>query len=263
MVTKRFDAGTDVTYACSSAVLNRLGADALAEAEHAHAAGIKHIVRREHFIAGRSLLRHSLSVATGHAVQPGEWQFAIGVNGKPSVVPGQPQVQFNISHAEGLVAVVTNPAAQVGIDVELVTGTRGAGPVLDLLTRREQAWLDRQCVSDRWHAFLQLWTAKEATSKAVGLGCAVDFRELEIDVPAGQVRGPDGMVGTGSDMGIVMAIIEMQGAVYCLCVATVHSSGQETLNQSNHSGHPGLECHPSSVPMSSSWDTLRHPRSFC
>ena len=121
MDTTRTNAGPNVTYACSGVVLDRLGSDVLDEQEHAHAAGINHTGRREHFIAGRSLLRHSLSAATGHAIHPADWQFANGKYGKPSVVPGQPQIQFNISHSEELIALVIIPVAQVGIDVDLIT----------------------------------------------------------------------------------------------------------------------------------------------
>ena len=224
------DTGLSVTYACPGDVLRRMGIDALDEAEFTRAALMTNGARHQHFIAGRTLLRHCLSTAVDNAVQPDEWRFKISEHGKPSVISGLPQVEFSLSHTEGLVAVATNPAARIGIDVELVTGTQDTGPAPDLLTRREQVWLKRQSDADRWPAFLKLWTAKEAMSKAVGRGCDLDFRKLEIDVPAGLGRCPYGLLDTGDHMAIDIRTMDAQDATYCLSIAGVHTPDRETLD---------------------------------
>lgn len=213
------DTGWSVACARPGDVLRRLGKCTLDEADHARAAGISDETRHEHFIAGRALLRQRLSEQAGDTVQPASWQFVHGACGKPSVRPGLPQIPFSISHAAGLVAVATGPGLQIGIDLELVTDIRSTGPVLDQLTRREQAWLQKHSDAGRWAAFLQLWTAKEAVSKALGLGCGLDFHDIEIDVPAGRARCPGGILDTGDYMNFERHTITALGSTYCLSVA--------------------------------------------
>ncbi len=170
-------------------------------------------------MAGRILLRHRLTAAVEGTVEPADWIFANCVHGKPAVAPGLPQIHFSISHAEGLVAMATSPVSELGVDVELITGVQDTTPALDQLNHRDQTWLRQHDGADRWPAFLQLWTAKEAVSKATGLGCGVDFHEIEIDVPARRARCPDGLLDIGNHMDFDLTTIEAHGATYCLSTA--------------------------------------------
>jgi len=200
-----------------------LGTETLDEAECARANRISDKVRQQHFTAGRALLRHRLSCVVEHAVRPASWRMAEGLHGKPSIAPDLPQIHFNISHADGLVAVATSPSVPVGIDLERATGTRDTSPALDQLTHREQAWLNQHGEADRWSAFLQLWTAKEAVSKATGLGCSVGFNDIEIDVSAGRARCPDGLLDVGNHMDFDQRTVTTSDATYCLSVACMQT----------------------------------------
>ena len=217
------DTGRQIVYACPSDVIRRLGIGTLDEAERARADRITDKVRHEHFVAGRALLRRRLSCAVDQAVHPAAWRMADGFHGKPSVAPGLPRVHFSISHADGLVAVATSPVAEIGIDLERVTGARNTTPALDQLSHREQSWLKQHAEAGRWPAFLQLWTAKEAVSKATGLGCGVDFHDIEIDVPAGRARCPDGVLDIGNHLDVDLRSINNHDATYCLGVASMQA----------------------------------------
>ena len=219
------DAERQIVYARPCDVLQRLGADTLDETERARAARISNWLRHQHFTAGRALLRHRLSCVVDQAVRPAAWRMAEGLHGKPSTAPGLPQIHFSISHADGLVMVATSQTTPIGIDLERVTRTRNTNPALDQLSHREQAWLDRHDGADRWPAFLQLWTAKEAVSKATGLGCGVDFHEIEIDVSAGQANCPDGLLDVGDRMEVDQRTINNHDATYCLSVACMKTDG--------------------------------------
>lgn len=208
-----------VAYARPCDVLQRLGTHTLDQAERARAARMSNRARHEHFIAGRILLRHRLTAAVADTVQPADWKFANCAHGKPSVAPGLPLIHFSISHAEGLVAVATSPVLELGLDLERVSGTRDTSPAVDQLSHREQAWLNQHAAADRWPAFLKLWTAKEAVSKATGLGCGVDFNDIEIEMPAGRARCPDGLLGIGNHMDFDLKTVEAYGATYCLSTA--------------------------------------------
>jgi len=215
------DICTDVTYACPDDIINRLGTGTLDEAERAHAAHISNEVRRKHFLAGRALLRHQLSVVTGHGVQPATWKFRNGEYGKPGVTPGLPQIDFSISHARGMIAIATSSAIRVGIDLEPITGTQNTEPVVDQLSRRERAWLERQAEACRWASFLRLWTAKEAVSKLLGTGCGVEFAAIEIDMAAGLARCRKTLIADGSQVSISMKTVEAEEVSYCLSVASM------------------------------------------
>ena len=213
MAAARDETGLTVAYAQPRDVLHRLGTDSLDQTEHARAALMSNQARHDHFIAGRALLRHCLSAAAANTVQPAEWQFVNGAHGKPAVKPGLPQLHFSISHAHGLIAGAISPVAEIGIDLELVTGDRDSSPTVDQLTDREQDWLHQHGTADRWPAFLQLWTAKEAVSKATGLGCGLNFHDIEIDVPAGRAQCLGGFLDFDRQT------IEAHGATYCLSTA--------------------------------------------
>lgn len=219
MAVAAHNTGLAVAYARPCDVLQRLGTDSLDQSEHARAARMSDKVRREHFMAGRILLRHRLTAAVEDTVEPADWTFVSCAYGKPAVAPGLPPIHFSISHAEGLVAVATSPVAELGIDLELITEAQDTSPALDQLSQCEQTWLHQHDKADRWPAFLKLWTAKEAVSKATGLGCGVDFHDIEIDVPARRARCPDGLLDIGNHMDFDLTTIEAHGATYCLSTA--------------------------------------------
>lgn len=86
----------------------------------------------------------------------------------------------SLSHSEGhiVVAVARRP---VGVDVECVRG----GSVDATLVRRtctpgERRALAAEPTRAREAAFLRLWTRKEAVSKAIGAGLALDFAGVDV-----------------------------------------------------------------------------------
>ena len=79
-------------------------------------------------------------------------------------------LEFNISHTEGLVALITSRNGPVGIDVEYLRPLDPAdlGTALTADDRRRIA-----AAGDPVAAMLHCWTAKEAVVKAAGLGITV------------------------------------------------------------------------------------------
>ena len=73
---------------------------------------------RREFVAAHALLRTMLTYHLG--VPPTAWRFLVDANGKPSIDPnvGPHQLQFNLSHTRGLVAVALASRGAVGVDVE-------------------------------------------------------------------------------------------------------------------------------------------------
>lgn len=93
--------------------------------------------------------------------------FKSNPNGKPYLANQGIDLQFNLSHTDGLVACVVVRDGDCGIDVEAVRSD------LDLpaavLAPSEQRLLAEAPSSTRAELFFRLWTLKEAYVKARGL----------------------------------------------------------------------------------------------
>ena len=127
---------------------------------------------RRDFTIAHDLLRRALS-RCAH-LPPGNWHFAINEYGKPSIENIDPQARalsFSLSHTRGCVACAITSNAPLGIDVERVDQSHCIQDIADrYFSETEAAWL-RQC-SDQLRniRFAELWTLKEAFSKAIGVG---------------------------------------------------------------------------------------------
>lgn len=92
-----------------------------------------------------------------------------GANGKPYLPPPYDRIGFNPSDSGGWYLFGLVEGAQIGVDLEV----RQPRPKAMAIARRhfpaaEVGWLAAQ--DDLDHAFLRLWTMKEALFKAIGRG---------------------------------------------------------------------------------------------
>lgn len=127
-------------------------------------------------LLGRLLLRVALQ---RHGFAPALLdQITIDAADRPSLPA---PLQFNISHTDGLVALITSEEGRVGIDVEHLRplDPDDLGTALTAEDRRRIAAAD-----DPVAAMLRCWTAKEAVVKAAGLGITVP------ELPAWREDGP-------------------------------------------------------------------------
>ena len=119
--------------------------------------------------------------------------FETGRHGKPSLVVDRHRrpVSFNVSHsgAHGMIAL--SRQGRVGVDVEARVPRHNLAGLIDaVLTPGEQHELEELAEADsgrRLEFFLNLWTLKEALSKAYGKGLSMDVSSIEI--PACLRRG--------------------------------------------------------------------------
>ena len=134
---------------------------------------------RETFVVARALVRCQLSQYG--PVAPAQWRFVTNAHQCPFVDPeqaGEPPLYFNLSHADGLVALAVRRGHRVGVDVERISR-----PVLDDLPERhfapdEVRDLRRLPAADQARAFFDYWTLKEAYIKARGLGLALPLDQF-------------------------------------------------------------------------------------
>ena len=157
-------------------ILSRLSAE-----EQQRAARFRIAEARHRFILARVMLRHQLGTEIG--IVPESVFFATGKHGKPRLdIPGiDDPPQFNLSHSGDVVVFVVG-SVDVGVDVESLRDVRNA----ERMARRffspsEQSVIQSLGGATRDHAFLRIWTQKEAFLKATGLGVGMPLREVETE----------------------------------------------------------------------------------
>jgi 4'-phosphopantetheinyl transferase len=162
----------------------------LAAAEHARAARFGRESLRRRYIVGRASLRWALARALG--VAPDAVPIVRGPRGRPRL-DGETDLDFNISHTEGVALMGIARGCRIGVDVERADrDVHADGLARKFLTAAEQATLAPLDAQARRTRFLRYWTCKEAMSKATGDGLSAPFRELELHVAdvVELVRGP-------------------------------------------------------------------------
>jgi len=135
--------------------------------------------------------------------------FATTEAGKPFATNVDPPIAYNVTHDNGLIAIASSaniynpPAFTIGVDVMKVripgreTFASFVETVGDQLTAHERYLISSAETQDQGlECFFWMWTAKEAYTKALGLGLGFDFRRVEFD-PALDILLVDGIVPKG------------------------------------------------------------------
>lgn len=130
--------------------------------------GLRQQGARDRAMIARALLR--LELAQRLECRPEMVEFSFGPEGKPALAGGDAW-HFNLSHSHDRVVLALAPGAPVGVDIE----SRARRTRIDALARHwygadEQAELWRLDDATRRYRFFQLWTVKEAVTKAMGRG---------------------------------------------------------------------------------------------
>lgn len=143
-----------------------------------------HAKSRLHFLAGRALARHALAHYADVSLQ--SLRFTSNPHGRLEVAwPSQALgLHFNISHTRGFAAVAVCRHARIGIDVEAIELDVDCHEVAPLVfTRGElERFLLSPCPDDHdfvKNRFFDLWTLKESTIKALGLGFSLPPKTFE------------------------------------------------------------------------------------
>jgi 4'-phosphopantetheinyl transferase len=149
---------------------------------------------RHRWIAGRAMLRSLLGLAAG--LDAASVRLRRGVRGRPEI-EGDHAIDFNISHTHDTaiiaIATKTRENVRIGVDIEREDRRVNAdGLARKFLTARERAEIAPEGTDAYRRQFIQLWTCKEAMSKATGDALSAPFREMDVTLDGGRrlVSGP-------------------------------------------------------------------------
>ena len=125
---------------------------------------------------------------------PNEWVYERGENGRPEIVDGPSGLRFNISHTEGMVAVLVHGDNDAGVDVEAPwRSTNTTSVSRRVFTDEERAAMLALPSDQQAGRFYQLWTLKESFIKAKGKGFAMPLSKFGFTI------GDDGSIGFSCD----------------------------------------------------------------
>jgi phosphopantetheinyl transferase len=147
----------------------------LTEAEKRRAAAMGSTRRRAQFVAGRWLM-HRLAVEV-----LGEGGYVLDtLDDRPLLRASDgATASCSISHSAEVVLCAAARAPATGVDVELVRPRSDFDALCArVLHPRERLRLRGIDEAARWQGFYELWTAKEAVAKALGIGLAFPFGAL-------------------------------------------------------------------------------------
>lgn len=146
---------------------------------------------KRRFAAAHTRLRNILAVPA--QTRPELLIFGAGTFGKP-YLESYPHISFSLSHSEdtGFLAVCTK-SAEIGADIEKIReGREFRGIASRYFTEPEQLFYDKDPSPE---TFMQIWTRKEAYTKALGTGLQTPLDSFS--VPLGNITEITPMPGTG------------------------------------------------------------------
>jgi 4'-phosphopantetheinyl transferase len=156
---------------------------ALSEDERLRASRFHFEADRGRFVASHAALRRILASYLGAA--PASLTFGAGKHGKPFLdAPAHGRsLRFSLSHSGDLALVAVSLGRDLGVDVEQVRPrVDHEGFAARYFSPRERDALARIPPGDRLHAFLEIWTLKEAYLKACGDGLARALDAFDVTV---------------------------------------------------------------------------------
>ncbi|NUM68443.1 4'-phosphopantetheinyl transferase superfamily protein [candidate division KSB1 bacterium] len=160
--------------------------DALSADERERADRFVFAKDRERFVVARAALRDIISRYLH--VAAGDIRFEYSEFGKPGLARlHQSNLQFNLSHSNGVALLALTLTRRLGIDVEFLR------PVNDFeqIARRffsanESATLFRLPAAQQPLAFFTCWTRKEAYIKAIGEGLSHPLEHFDVSLAPDQ-----------------------------------------------------------------------------
>jgi 4'-phosphopantetheinyl transferase len=161
----------------------------LAPGESERAARFRFSRDRDRYVATWTGVRAVLGKVLNR--DPASIQFGYGPFGKPALEPEDlaRQVQFSVSHSQGMGLLALQAEDEVGVDIEAVRSVPDALAIAQrLFTAEESRVLEALPPGERDLVFARYWTGKEALLKSIGRGLSHPVNTFA--VPPGELTEP-------------------------------------------------------------------------
>lgn len=143
---------------------------------------------RERFVLSHCFVRQVLTRHVPRLAEP-DWHFDLGQRGRPEIaatlqesMPETLGLRFNLSHADGLFALVVTRNYDCGVDVESIDrSTDLVGVGKRSFASPEFALFSALSGAEQRRQFFVYWTLKESYIKAIGTGLATPLRDFWFD----------------------------------------------------------------------------------
>lgn len=195
---------------------------------------------RRQYLVAHTLVRRALALEAGLA--EAELVIFRSSRGRPFLQPpdgglprGGPELDFNLSHANGYNLLGVMRGQRIGVDVErLGRDAHALDTVVETFAPEEQQWVAKAAPGhSRDRRVLRLWTLKEAYSKARGLGLGLPFDEFSFDLA--EDRGVKGFRPPADDLAGRWRFVELEPVPDVLVAVAVQADdGQEPVLQLHH-----------------------------
>ncbi len=129
---------------------------------------------RHLFLVSHAMLRTVLSKYAAPA--PSDWRFDTNTFGKPAIATGlnPDNIQFNLSHTNGIAVCAITLNDTVGVDVEQHARENKLLDIADrFFSKQETTELHTHPLTERKKRFFDYWTLKESYIKARGKGLSI------------------------------------------------------------------------------------------
>lgn len=138
------------------------------------------------FLVARALVRSVLAGYLG-LDDPASIAFRSNANGKPEL-DLDTKLHFNLSHTNGLIAMVVMQQAPVGIDVEYLSRKADIANLAQRYFSVQESEAMLAMPVAKWNErFFDLWTLKEAFLKACGTGLTTPLHEFSFTLDEGTI----------------------------------------------------------------------------
>jgi 4'-phosphopantetheinyl transferase len=134
---------------------------------------------RDRYVMSHGLLRYLLSFYAERA--PQDIQYSVNQFGKPFLENNKNQIQFNMSHSKDYAAYIIALGDPIGIDIEWKDKDINLQEISEfVLSPTEIINFNQLSAEEKFHAFYDVWTKKEAIIKAIGQGLSYPIKTIEI-----------------------------------------------------------------------------------
>lgn len=133
----------------------------------------------QHLIA-RILLRKKLAEIT--QIAPENLCFNRNEFGRPSLANCESEIDFNVSHTQGVVIAAITNCGKVGVDIEIKKRKNHFIDIAEHYFHAKEVLALKDTNADQIELFFKIWTLKEAYVKALGVGLQKSLSSFYFEV---------------------------------------------------------------------------------